>query len=180
MAVTTTIDELINDIRIVDVPSERAKAQRLMDFYSLAVVRLAETAPDEAHNMALRQAVGYAFDSPSAAVQTRFSNVMRFSGAASTLQPWRAHGGGLDTEASSAASTGGAPSVVGLEIVGSNIILTYSDSSTESVPLPPSIGGLSVANVERTGDNLTITYSDGTTAVVALPAGGGNLRWPGL
>ena len=48
--------------------------------------------------MALRQAVGYAFDAPAAAAGARFSNVMRFSGAASTLQPWRTHGGGGDED----------------------------------------------------------------------------------
>ena len=44
---------------------------------------------------------------PLLGVGTRFSNVMRFSGAASTLQPWRTHGGGGDEDATPADPGGG-------------------------------------------------------------------------
>ena len=179
MAVTSTIDELVNDVRVVDVPTERAKLQRLMNFYAVAVVWLAPDADDEAHNMALRQAVGYAFDAPAAPAGARFANVLRFSGAASTLLPWRQHGGGGDGAASAPASAGG-NAVVGLSIVAGNIVLLFGDGSTQDVALPPSIGGLSVTNVMRNGDNLDITYSDGSVVSIPIPASGGNLQWPGL
>ena len=100
MAITTTIDELVNDVRVVDVPTERAKLQRLMDFYAVAVVRLAPDADDEAHNMALTAGRR---GTPLMLLLLRLvrgsSNVMRFSGAASTLLPWRQHGGGGDDTA---------------------------------------------------------------------------------
>ena len=176
MAITSTIDELINDVRVVDVPTERAKLQRLMNFYAVAVVRLAPDADDEAHNMALRQAVGYAFDAPAAAAGARFANVLRFSGAASTLLPWRQHGGGGDGAASSPATAGG-NAIVNLEIVGGDIIVSRGDGSTENIPLPAAVGGLTVVNVMRTNDLVTVTYSDGTTATFSLATG---LQWPGL
>ena len=179
MAITTTIDELVNDVRVVDVPTERAKLQRLMDFYSVAVLRLAPDAPDVAHDMALRQAVGYAFDAPAAAAGARFANVIRFSGAASTLLPWRQHGGGGDGEAPTPAAAAG-NAVTGIAVSGGNIVVTFGDGSTENVPLPPSVGGVTVTGIVRNGDNLDITYSDGSTVSIPIPANGGNLQWPGL
>ena len=60
-----------------------------------AVTRLCPIAPDVIHNMAIWRYCSYAYDRPFASADGRFANVMRFSGAASALLPYRNHRLGL-------------------------------------------------------------------------------------
>ena len=115
---------------------------------------------------------------PFASADTRFSNVLRNSGAASALLPYRMHGAGVGDAGGTSPATAAANAVTGITIVGGNVVVTYGDGSTENVPLPAAVGGVTVVNVQRMNDDVTVTYSDGTTATFSL--GTGSIRWPGL
>ena len=173
MAVTITRADLAARIRLGRTATELTEADQILAYAAEAVTRHAPNAPDVVHNEAAYRMAGYIYDRPFASADTRFSNVLRNSGAASALLPYRMHGAGVEATARRSSA------VTGLAIVGGNILVTYGDGSTENVPLPPAIGGVTVTMNERVGANLTVTYSDGTTIDVPLPAGGG-LQWPGL
>ena len=176
MAVTITRADLAKRIRLGRTQTELDEADQILAYATEAVIKHAPNAPDVVHNEAVYRLAGYVYDRPFASADTRFANAMRNSGAAAALLPYRVHRLGLSAGDDSSAAGN---VVVGLAIVGGNIVVTYGDGSTENVPLPPSVGGVSVVNVIRNGDVLTITYSDGTTTDVTLPERG-NLHWPGL
>ena len=178
MAVTITRADLAARIRLGRTPTELTEADQILAYATEVVTKHAPTAPDVVMNEAVFRMAGYIYDRPFASADTRFSNVLRNSGAASALMPYRMHGAGVEATGTSPASAA-ANAVTGLAIVGGNILVTYGDGSTENVPLPPAIGGVTVTMIDRNGDDLTVTYSDGTTIDVPLPAGG-NLQWPGL
>ena len=62
----------------------------------------APDAPDVVMNEAVFRLAGYIYDRPFASADTRFSNVMRNSGAASALLPYRNHRLGLSGDVSHA------------------------------------------------------------------------------
>ncbi len=186
MAVTIDRVALAKRLRIGQSASELEEVDNLLAEATAAVIRLAPDAPDVIHNTAVYRFAGYAYDRPFASADTRFSNVMRNSGAASALLPYRNHrlglSGGDAMDSASSSGTAAGTAITGLEIVGGNIVVTFGDGRTEDVPLPPSIGGVSVTNVvlnNATG-NIDVTYSDGSAVEIVIPASGGNLQWPGL
>ncbi len=178
MAVTITRAQLAARMRLGRTQTELDETDELLAEATEAVIRLAPNAPDVIHNMAVWRFCSYAYDRPFASADTRFANVMRNSGAAAALLPYRVHRLGL-SGGDEGNGTAAADAITGIAVVGGNIVVTYGDGRTENVPLPPSVGGVSVTMIERTGDNLTVTYSDGSTVLVLLPEGG-NLNWPGL
>ena len=159
MAVTIDRVALAKRLRIGQSATELEEVDNLLAEATEAVERFAPAASDTAHNLAVYRYAGYTYDRPFASADTRFSNVMRNSGAAAALLPYRVHRLGLSggDDMDGAAGNG----IIGLAIMGGNIVVTFADGSTENVPLPPSIGGVTVVNVIRTGDVLTVTYSDG-------------------
>ena len=184
MAVTITRADLAARMRLGRTQTELDETDALLAEATEAVTRHAPDAPDVIHNAAVWRYCAYAYDRPFASVETRFSNVMRNSGAAAALLPYRQHrlglSGGDDTATAPATAAGNA--ITGLEIVGGNIVLTFGDGSTVDVPLPPSIGGVSVSSVVFNANTgaIDVTYSDGNMVSIPLPQGGGNLQWPGL
>ena len=182
MAVTILRAQLAARLRLGRTPTELEETDELLAYATEAVVRLAPDAPNVVHNEAVYRLAGYIYDRPFASVDTRFSNAMRNSGAASALLPYRQHRLGLsgeDTAASSPATAAG-NAITGLEIVGGNIIITFGSGATENVPLPPAIGGVSVISVtyNPTTNAIDVEYSNG--AGVSIPLPGGLISWPGL
>ena len=94
MAVTITRAQLAARMRLGRTQTELDETDELLAEASAAVERLAPNAPDVIHNMAVWRFCSYAYDRPFASADTRFSNVMRNSGAASALLPYRMHGAG--------------------------------------------------------------------------------------
>ena len=96
MAITLTPAELAAALRLGDAPEETAEATRLLAYATEAVSRhlgpvsYAST-PDAIVNEAARRLAGYLYDAPFAASEGRYSNAMRYSGAASALLPYRTH-----------------------------------------------------------------------------------------
>ena len=66
MAVTLTIAELLAALRLGNSAEEVTEATRLLDYATLAVTQHAPSAPDVAHNEAVRRLGGYLFDQPEA------------------------------------------------------------------------------------------------------------------
>ena len=184
MAVTITRAQLAARMRLGRTQTELEEVDNLLAEATEAVIRLAPNCPDVIHNMAVWRFCSYSYDRPFGSADTRFSNVMRNSGAAAALLPYRVHrlglSGGDAMDSASAGGTAAGNAVTGLEIVGGNIVLTFGDGSTSNVPLPPSIGGVSVANVEYNSgtDMIDVTYSDGS--MISFAPAPGTLRWPGL
>ena len=182
MAISITRAQLAARMRLGRTQTELDETDELLAEATAAVLRLAPNAPDSIHNAAVWRFCAYAYDRPFASADTRFSNALRNSGAASALLPYREHRLGLtgaDAAGTSTATAAG-NAVTGIAIVGGNILVTYGNGSTENVPLPPAIGGVTITMIDRSGDDLEVTYSDGTVVTVPLPPGGGNRNWPGL
>ena len=182
MAVTITRAQLAARIRLGRTQTELDETDELLAYATEAVQHHAPDAPDVVQNEAVYRLAGYVYDRPFASGDTRFSNALRNSGAASALLPYREHRLGLtgaDAAGTSTATAAG-NAVTGIAIVGGNILVTYGNGSTENVPLPPAIGGVTITMIDRSGDDLEVTYSDGTVVTVPLPPGGGNLNRPGL
>ena len=95
MAISITRAQLAARMRLGRTQTELDETDELLAEASEAVLRLCPTAPDVIHNMAVWRYASYAYDRPFASVDTRFSNVMRNSGAASALLPYRNHRLGL-------------------------------------------------------------------------------------
>ena len=66
MAVTISIAELANAMRVGSTTEETQEVTRLLAYATVAVVRHAETAPDEVHNEACIRLCSYYFDMPNA------------------------------------------------------------------------------------------------------------------
>ena len=107
MAVTITRAQLAARIRLGRTQVELDEADELLAEATEAVIRLAPNAPDVIHNAAVFRYCGYAYDRPFASADTRFSNVMRNSGAASALLPYRDHRLGLSGGNTATAAGGG-------------------------------------------------------------------------
>ena len=94
MAVTITRADLAARIRLGRTPTELDETDQILAYATEAVIHHAPNAPDVVHNEAVFRLAGYIYDRPFASADTRFSNVMRNSGAASALLPYRMHGAG--------------------------------------------------------------------------------------
>ena len=182
MAVTILRAQLASRLRLGRTPTELEETDELLAYATEVVIKHAPDAPDVVHNEAVFRLAGYIFDRPFASSDTKFSNVMRNSGAASALLPYRQHRLGLSGEddAGTSPQTAAGNAITGLEIVGSNIVVTFGDGSTEDVPLPPSIGGVTVTSVvfNTTTLDIDVTYSDGSVVTIVQPKG--LISWPGI
>ncbi len=154
MAVTITRAQLAARIRLGRTQTELDETDELLAYASAAVERhlgaAFATCPDAIANEAVYRLAGYIYDRPFASADTRFSNVLRNSGAASALLPYRVHRLGLSGGDTATAQGSAGNPVVDVQVVSGDLVTTFADGSTETQPLPA--GG----------------------------AGGGNLRWPGL
>ena len=95
MAVTIDRVALAKRLRIGQSASELEEVDDLLAYATEAVTNNAPGAPDVVHNEAVYRLAGYIYDRPFASADTRFSNVVRNSGAASALLPYRQHRLGL-------------------------------------------------------------------------------------
>ena len=94
MAVTLDAVGLAAALRVGDTPEETSEVTRLLGYAAEAVVQHAPDAPDVVHNEAVIRLAGYAMDRPTASRGSSYANVLRNSGAASALLPYRVHRAG--------------------------------------------------------------------------------------
>ena len=151
MAITITVEELRNPLRVGDDPAETAELTRVHGFASVAITKhlgasFAAT-PDIIANEAVIRLAAYMYDQPTITAGRSVSNAIVNSGAAATLLPYRAHSAGTASEAvAQAINTGSADNpVIGLPVIGLTL----------------------------TGSALTVSYQDGTTTVLDLGGLGG-------
>ena len=94
MAVTLSVLELAAAIRLGNSTEETAQATRLLATATEIVTRHAPGSPDAIQNEAAIRVAGYLFDAPQAAQGAGFGDILRNSGAAALLLPYRIHRAG--------------------------------------------------------------------------------------
>ena len=105
MAVTLTVVQLRDALRLGASTTEMAEATRLLAYATAAVTKHAPDAPDAVQDEAVIRLAAYLFDQPTAGRYTGHANALRNSGAASILLPYRVHRAGSTAGAAAAAST---------------------------------------------------------------------------
>ena len=141
--ITITVPELVNALRLGSTLEETAEAERLLAVASAAVERFMgdafADAPDAIVGEAAIRLCGYWFDQPNAGRGTAFSDAMRSSGALQILAGWRIHRAGSTAEGSASAATGtnGNNPVVGVSVVGDDLLISFLDGTIATEALPP-------------------------------------------
>ena len=137
MAVDLTPDALIEQMRLGDTPEELATATQLLAVATEMVEKHAPAAPTVIMNQAAVAVCSYLFDRPFASRYSGYANIGRNSGMASMLLPYRIHTAGVDAVAAAqeAVGTPGNP-VIGLAVVGGQLVVTFTDGTTQSLDLP--------------------------------------------
>ena len=177
MAVTLSVQELSNSLRIGDSPEEEAESTRLLAYASEAVVKHAPNASDPAHTESCIRLAGYLFDQPNAGRGLSFAHALRNSGAAAILLPYRVHRAGSTSEAIEAAQqavgTVGNP-VIGVSVSGSDLIISFADGTTQTDPLPAGGGGGMFSGTDQTARDAAATAqgtADGAQTAAAAAQG---------
>ena len=181
MAITITVAELASAIRVGSTTKETTEVSRIRDYAVVAIsqnltVAVYDDAPEEVVNMAATLMVGYLYDKPTVSGGVSLANAMKFSGAGNVLFPYRVAGAGLVggdliAAAQAAVGTTGNP-VTDVDIVGSELVITFADGTTETLDLPAGVG--TIANVNdgrlpgpavamRMGWTLDTTLADADT-----------------
>ena len=142
MAVTISVAELVDELRVGSSPEELAKVTRLHGYASEAVIRHASGATDAAHNEAVVRLAAYLYDQPSVTRADGFSNALRSSGAARILLPYRIHRAGTTAEAVTVAEQSGSVDnpVIDVSVVSNTLTVVYSDGTSASFPLASGSG----------------------------------------
>ena len=108
MAVTISASDIAAALRLGDSAEELAKVTRLLSFATLAVGKHAPDAPEAVQNESVIRIAGYLYDAPTAARGVGFAAVLRNSGAAGILLPYRVHRAGSTSGAGAGAAAPGA------------------------------------------------------------------------
>ena len=180
MAINLTVVQLLSALRMGASTEETAEAKRLLGYATATISDYLGTAYEgtasEITNEAAVRLAGYLFDQPYASRGTSFAASLANSGAGSILLPYRVHRAGSVAEAASLAVASGSVGnpVIGLSILGNDLIVEFADGTTADVPLPPSVAqGNPVINLSLSGTVLTVTHVDASEEQITLPAGGG-------
>ena len=152
MAVTLTIAQLSAAVRLGDTAEETAQATRLLNLATQAIAKHAPDAPDVVQNEAVIRVAGYLYDAPQASAGAGFADILRNSGAAALLLPYRIHRAGSTAEAVAAARAVGTADnpVVDVSVAGITLTVTFADGSQETHTLPAGTGEAAVDDVART------------------------------
>ena len=142
MAVTISVSDLLEALRLGSTDAETNQATRLLAYATAAVQKHAPEADSTIQNEAVVRLAGYLFDQPFTGRGPAFSNALRNSGSAAILLPWRIHRAGSTAEA---------------------VAVAQADVGTPGNP---------VTNVTVTGSVLTITFADGETSDEELGVNG--------
>ena len=150
MAVTISVSALRDALRLTDTVEETAEATRLLTYATEAVTKYVASAPDSIHNEAVRRLAGYLYDQPEAAKGDSYANALRNSGAARMLLAYRVHRAGYSDAVEAAQAAVGTTSnpVTGLEVNGSELVVSFEDGTSEVLDLPG--GGMETPHVDQT------------------------------
>ena len=108
MAVKLTAQELAAALRLGDSAEELAHVTRLLAYATEAAVKFAPEAPSELLDESAIRIAGYLYDAPTAARGVGYAAVLRNSGAAGMLLPYRVHRAGSTSGAGAGTSAPGA------------------------------------------------------------------------
>ena len=151
MAITISVVELLDALRLGSSAEELAQVTRLHGYATAAVSKHAPAAEDVVHNEAVVRLAAYLYDQPSTTRADGFSNALRSSGAARILLPYRIHRAGSTAEAVEVAmSTGSVGNPVTDVTVLANILtVSYADGTSASFTLAVGGGGSGVDQTAR-------------------------------
>ena len=144
MPITITVAEIAAAIRVGSEPEETAEVSRIRDYAVVAIMQYLGDAFDDVDDVVLNMActllTGWLYDRPTTTAGVGFANAIKFSGAIRTLFPYKIHnvgivGGDAVRVAQAAVGTDGNP-VVDVDVVGSELRITFADGSTEVHDLP--------------------------------------------
>ena len=144
MAVSITVAELAAAIRLGSSTEETAQATRLLALATQVVTKHAANAPDAVQNEAAIRVAGYLFDAPQAAQGAGYADILRNSGAAALLLPYRVHRAGSTKAAIAAAQSVASPDnpVTNVSVAGGLLTVTFADATTQTYQLPAGgVGG---------------------------------------
>ena len=86
-----TIDNLVNALRLEGTAAETEQLNRILNYAMTAVEQLAPAAPDSVKAESIVRISAYAYDKPLVSKGTAYADVIKNSGAASALLPYRSH-----------------------------------------------------------------------------------------
>ena len=184
MAITVSVSEVANAIRVGNTAEETAEVTRLLAYASEAIQRhlgnAFDSTPDTVVNEAVIRLTGGMYDTPSAARGDGFSNVMRSSGAARMLLPYRIHTAGSTTSAVAQARAVGSVGnpVTDVRVQDGVLIVSFADGTTDTHALPAGDGmgdgtdaeaRAAAATAQGTADGAQQAAGENTTAIAILP-----------
>ena len=180
MAITVTVAELANALRLGSTVEEAAEAERLLAVASAAVERHMGASFDDLPEIIANEATvrlsGYWFDMPLAGRGAGYADALRNSGALQILAGWRIHRAGSTADgADAAAATGTAGNpVTGVSVVGDDLLISFLDGTIATEALPPDddddeTARAAAAAAQATADAAGLR-SIGTEAVVVAVA----------
>ena len=94
MAVTLTVAQLVQALRVGSTDQETTEMTRLLAYATEAVTRHSPEAPAVVSNEAAIRLAGYLYDMPDASRYAGHGDPLRNSGAARLLLPYRIHRAG--------------------------------------------------------------------------------------
>ena len=173
MAVTLTVEQLRDALRLADSTEETKEATRLLAYATEAVTQHVAVCPDVAHNEAARRVAGYMYDQPEAASGDGYANALRNSGAGRILLPYRVHRAGYaDAVDSAQAAVGSADNpVTGIDVTGDVLTVTYLDGVTETF----TVAGGTVGVDQTARDAAAAAQTDIDDHETNHPSGGGGV-----
>ena len=184
MAVSLSVAELVNALRLGSTAEETAEVTRLLAFASEVVMKHAPNAPTTIQNEAAIRLAAYEYDAPNAGRGAGYADRLRNSGALATLAPWRVHRAGstgedqAEDELAVAEARGGValPGVVSGEPTIVSVGSIPSPVATRGVgryqvrSRGPAVVFVAVA-VQSPGDGITLNKGDATVVLVDSDAG---------
>ena len=150
MAITLTVADLSNAVRLGDSAEENAESARLLAYTTAAITQhLGDSyadAPEVVVNEAAIRLAGYLFDQPNAGRGLSYANAGRNSGAWAILLPFRVHRAGSTDDAVAAAQEAVGTAVnpvidVSVDAVAGTITVSFADGTTRTDALPAGMGG---------------------------------------
>ena len=148
MAITITIAELLTAMRLTESPEELAQATRLHALASEITTTTAPSAPEVVANECVVRLASYLYDMPTASPGDGYANAWRSSGAGRLALPYQIHRAGLTGGEAVAVAQGAVGSVgnpvVGIDLTGDVLTVTFADGTTETHTLPAGggVGGV--------------------------------------
>ena len=141
MAITLTVAQLANEMRVGTTPEETELVTRRLAYSEIAIAQHLTTeylsTPDVVLNEATIRLSAYLYDQPTASGGLAFANAMRFSGAARILLPYRLHRAVSTAEAVQVVNDAVGSSenpVTDVLVANDQLVISFADGTSHTAP----------------------------------------------